>query len=112
MPSTEEIKTVAGHPKVQTVGGMRVTGKTTYFSGEPGKAEGRKISESGDSSDTTVVKQSFDKSGMVIHGGEADEKKDYPTAAVKHLQNKPTAVIQPKHEQKNTQMNRNIHQPR
>jgi len=96
-----DIKTVAGHPKAQTVGGKRVSGKA--------EGEVKKI-ESGESPwESGVVEK---KQNLTIAGAMTNEMKDYPVEGLKHAQNKPTAKIEPKHVQNNPQQNRQIHQPR
>jgi len=100
--NTAEIRTVAGHPKVQTVGGMRVTGKV-----DGGEKKTEEVDTSVDSS--VAIK---DKANLVIAGAMTNEQKDYPTDAVKHMQQKPAPAKEPKHQHQNSQQNRNIHQPR
>jgi len=95
--TNSEIKTVAGHPKAQTVGGMRVTGKNEKRAEEPEAAGDAQVAQ---------------KPQLIIGGALTNEQKDYPTEAVKHMQQKPIPTKEPKHVQNNSQQNRNIHQPR
>lgn len=94
-----DIKTVAGHPKARTIDGMRVSDGSTDLT---------KI----ETESSSTVLQTGKGDELVISGAPANEKKDYPTDALKHMQNKPTPKNEPKHVQNNSQQNRNIHQPR
>merc|ERR1711868_253420 len=105
MSSAEaEISTVAGHPKAQTVGGMRVVGKTPH--------ETKPTVTEPDEGATGGAVQTQKSDQLIIAGAPVDEKKDYPTEALKHMQQKPLPTKEPKHVLQNSQQNRNIHQPR
>jgi len=103
MPSTEEqtIETLAGHPKATTIDGMRVP-----------TGSGAKTTEVVEAGTTGNALQEPPTSHLVIQGGKADEKHDFPTEALKHMQNKPMPKHETKHTQNNPQINKNIQQPR
>merc|ERR1711953_744341 len=97
MNSAVENEQVAGHPKAQTVGGKRVPGKARKNSGE---SEPTAATLSGVEINPT----------WVISGALQDQKQDFPTSAMKHMQLKAMPSKQKPHA--SSQTNRIIQQPR
>ncbi|CBY24597.1 unnamed protein product [Oikopleura dioica] len=97
MNSAIENEQVAGHAKAQTVGGKRVPGKARKSSGE---SEPTASTLSGVEINPT----------WVISGAVQDQKQDFPTSAMKHMQLKAMPAKQKPHA--SSQVNRIIQQPR
>ncbi|CAG5091376.1 Oidioi.mRNA.OKI2018_I69.PAR.g13018.t1.cds [Oikopleura dioica] len=98
MSNFAENEQIAGHARAQTVGGKRIPGKSRKSSGET--CEPTASTVSGVELNPT----------WVISGAVQDQKQDFPTSAMKHMQHKPMPSKQKPHGIMQT--NRIIQQPR
>jgi len=93
MSSIEDIESKTGRAPATKVGGVRQTRHRTTSEDIKNPPNGDVPEEDQEESEDTSVEKS--KTKMNLWGADRDPAKDYPSEAVKHMQNKPVPTHAP-----------------